>query len=94
MAMKNGNADYEKTMADLAPSLPTLCLPSVWRKFVESGKHVLFGTALNVLLVAVPMAILSSYLHIGNVSIQLVRPLTSPLLDPVFFHALWNALGF
>lgn len=66
MAMKNGNADYEKTMADLAPSLPTLCLPSVWRKFVESGKHVLFGTALNVLLVAVPMAILSSYLHIGN----------------------------
>jgi len=68
MAMKNGNqAAYEKTLADLAPSLPTLCLPSVWQKFVESAKHVLFGTVLNVLLVAVPVALFSKYFHIGNV---------------------------
>ncbi|KAG0580034.1 hypothetical protein KC19_4G142700 [Ceratodon purpureus] len=64
-SMKNGEC-YDKTMANLAPSLPTLCLPNVWERFVVSAKQVLFGTVLNVLLVAVPMALLSNYLHIGN----------------------------
>jgi hypothetical protein len=61
--MKNGDC-YDKAVADLAP----VCLPSGWERFVGSAKQVVFGTVLNVLLVAVPMALLSHYFHAGNVS--------------------------
>lgn len=60
--MKNGDC-YDKAMADLAP----VCLPSGWERFVGSAKQVVFGTVLNVLLVAVPMALLSNHFHAGNV---------------------------
>lgn len=55
--MKNGDC-YDKAMADLAP---------VWERFVGSAKQVVVGTVLNVLLVAVPMALLSNHFHAGNV---------------------------
>lgn len=50
-------------MKTKAPSLPSLCLPSGWESFVGSAKQVVFGTVLNILLVAVPMALLSHYFH-------------------------------
>ena len=62
MATESGNCN-EKPLAELAAE----CLQSVSERLVGSAKHVLLGTFLNVLLVAVPMALLSNYLHIGNV---------------------------
>ena len=40
-----------------------------WEKFVEGAKHVVFGSILNVLLLALPLANVAVYFNLGHVSI-------------------------
>lgn len=46
-----------------------------WEKFVEGARHVVFGSILNVLLLALPLVIVAVYFNLGHVSIS------SKLLD-------------
>jgi len=39
-----------------------------WEKFVEGAKHVVFGSILNVLLLALPLVIVAIYFNLGHVS--------------------------
>lgn len=41
-----------------------------WEKFVEGAKHVVFGSILNVLLLALPLANVAVYFNLGHVSIS------------------------
>lgn len=66
--MKNGDCSNAKSTAYVSLAARKLSFLGAKRRFVGSAKNVLFGTVLNVLIVAVPLAILSNYLRIGNVS--------------------------
>lgn len=64
--MKNGDCSNAKSTAYVSLAARKLSFLGAKRRFVGSAKNVLFGTVLNVLIVAVPLAILSNYLRIGN----------------------------
>lgn len=56
-----------------------------WEKFVEGAKHVVFGSILNVLLLALPLVIVAVSFNLGHVSIS------SKLLDFLNFTGVWTS---